>query len=263
MMTTNALSTRQSVHLYWLEARLELLKTWRMPAYVLPTLLFPAFFYLLFGVAFGDSRPVANTTIAGYLIATYGVFGVIGASMFGFGVGVAVERGQGWLRLKRAAPMPPTAYLLAKLVTSLLFSVVVIALLCLMGATLAGVRLEAGQWIAMAAIQVAGALPFCAAGLAIGFWAGPNSAPGIVNLIYLPMAFVSGLWLPFEMLPPVVRAVSPFLPPYHLAQLALAAIGSGRGGSPLIHVAVLVLTTVVCLGLAVIAYRRDSGRTWG
>lgn len=262
-MTTQTLSARQSLHLYWLEARFELVKTWRMPAYVLPTLFFPSFFYLLFGVAFGGSAAVANTTIAGYLIATYGVFGVIGASMFAFGVGVAVERGQGWLCLKRAAPMPPAAYLLAKVFTSILFSTIVIGMLCLMGATLAGVRLQPTQWLIMAAIQIAGAVPFCAAGLAVGLWAGPNSAPGIVNLIYLPMAFASGLWIPFEMLPPVLRSVSPFLPPFHLAQLALAAIGSGAGGSPVVHVAVLVLTTAICLGLAVIAYRRDRGRTWG
>ena len=115
----------------------------------------------------------------------------------------------------------------------------------------------------MAAIQIVGALPFCAAGLAIGFWAGPNSAPGVVNLIYLPMAFASGLWIPFEMLPPVVRAVSPFLPPFHLAQLSLAAIGSGSGGSPFVHVLALALTTVICLGLAVVAYKRDEGKTWG
>jgi ABC-2 type transport system permease protein len=262
-MSTQSLSLRQSFRLYRLETQFEILKTLRMPAYVLPTLLFPAFFYLLFGVAFGGDRPVGNTTVAGYLIATYGVFGVIGASMFAFGVGVAVERGQGWLRLKRTSPMPPAAYLLARVFTSVLFSALVITMLCLMGSTLAGVRLEPMQWLMMAAIQIAGAIPFCAAGLAVGFWAGPNSAPGIVNLIYLPMAFASGLWIPYEMLPPVIRSVSPFLPPFHLARLSLAAIGSGDGSSPMLHVAVLVLTTVVCLGLAAVGSRRENGKTWG
>lgn len=262
-MSTHTLNLRQSFRLYRLETKYEILKTLRMPAYVLPTLLFPAFFYLLFGVAFGGDRIVAHTTVAGYLIATYGVFGVIGASMFAFGVGVAVERGQGWLLLKRTSPMPPTAYLFARLFTSLLFSALVIAMLCLMGFTLGGVRLETSQWLMMAGIQIAGAIPFCAAGLAVGFWAGPNSAPGIVNLIYLPMAFASGLWIPYEMLPPVIRSVSVFLPPFHLARLSLAAIGSGDGSSAALHIAVLVLTTIVCLGLAAIAYRREGGRTWG
>jgi len=262
-MKSTTLTLRQSFRLYRLEACFEILKTLRMPAYILPTFLFPAFFYLLFGVAFGGDRVVGNTTVSGYLIATYGVFGVIGASMFAFGVGIAVERGQGWLLLKRTSPMPPTAYLLARVFSSLLFSALVIAMLCLMGSILAGVRLTPGQWLMMAAIQIAGSIPFCAAGLAIGFWAGPNSAPGIVNLIYLPMAFASGLWIPYEMLPPVIRSISPFLPPFHLARLSLAAIGAGDGSSTMLHIGVLVLTTLVCLGLAAVAFRRGHGKSWG
>ena len=262
-MKSTALNLRQSFRLYGLESKFEILKTLRMPAYVLPTLLFPAFFYLLFGVAFAGDTIIANTTVSGYLIATYGVFGVIGASMFAFGVGVAVERGQGWLLLKRTSPMPASAYLSAKVVTSILFSALVIAMLCLMGRTLAGVRLEATQWLMMASIQIAGSIPFCAAGLAVGFWAGPNSAPGIVNLIYLPMAFASGLWIPYEMLPSVMRSVSPFLPPFHLARLSLAAIGAGDGSSNALHIGVLVLTTLICLGLAAIASRRGKGQSWG
>ena len=46
---------------------------------------------------------------------------LIMAALFGFGVGVAVERGQGWLLLKRATPMPPLAYLLAKMATAVAF----------------------------------------------------------------------------------------------------------------------------------------------
>ncbi len=262
-MNTRTLSLRRWLRIYRLETKYEILKTLRMPAYVLPTLLFPAFFYLLFGVALGGKRIVAGTTVAGYLIATYGVFGVIGASMFAFGVGVAVERGQGWLLLKRTSPMPLSASLIARICTSILFSTTVIVMLCLMGSTLAGVRLEPTQWLMMAVVQIAGSIPFCAAGLAIGFWAGPNSAPGIVNLMYLSTAFVSGLWIPFEMLPPAIRSISPFLPPFHLARLSLTAIGSGDGGSPMPHIAVLMLTTIVCLGLAAIAARRENEKIWG
>ena len=46
------------------------------------------------------------------------------------------------------------------------------------------------------------------------------------------MSFLSGLWIPFEALPPIVKAIAPFLPAYHLGQLALGAIGSGAGSRP-------------------------------
>ena len=78
---------------YVLEAKYEFLKLLRMPGYALPSIAFPAMFYLLFGVLFG-SRGVGGMSMATYLIATYGAFGVIGAALFGFGVGVAIERGR-------------------------------------------------------------------------------------------------------------------------------------------------------------------------
>ena len=67
MPATN-LSARQTLRLYWLEARFELLKTWRMPAYVLPTPLSRAYLFLLCVGAFDGSQAVAGTTIAGYLM---------------------------------------------------------------------------------------------------------------------------------------------------------------------------------------------------
>lgn len=59
---------------------------------------------------------------------------------------------------------------------------------------------------------------------------GPNSA-AVVNLVYLPLAFASRLWLPVGQLPGVMQGLVPFLPPYHYAQLALGTMEAGRGGA--------------------------------
>ena len=56
-------------------------------------------------------------------------------------------------------------------------------------------------------------------GLAFGYLVGPNSAPAVLNLVWLPMAFASGLWIPISQLPQFVQPVAAFLPPYHFAQL--------------------------------------------
>ena len=77
---------------YLLEVRYELLRQVRAPAFVLPTLLFPTAFYLLFGVML--SRSAAN---AEYMLAGYGVFGIMGAALFGFGAGIAHDRERGLL----------------------------------------------------------------------------------------------------------------------------------------------------------------------
>jgi ABC-2 type transport system permease protein len=259
--TATAPSERPSLaRIYALEARLEFMKLLRMPAFAVPTLTFPVLFYVFFGLTMKTGGPISMAT---YLLATYGTFGVIGASLFGFGVGVAVERGQGWMLLKRASPMPPGAYFAAKIFMSLLFGAIIIAMLFTLGATAGSVDLPAADWARMGVILILGSLPFCAMGLAIGYFAGPNSAPAIVNLLYLPMAFGSGLWLPIQMLPEFVQKLALALPPYHLAQLALGVIGADSGGSTAGHVGYLALFTALCLALARHGYRRDEDRTWG
>lgn len=248
---------------YALEAKYEFLKQARMPAYAIPAVAFPVMFYLLFGILFGGGRSAGSTTVATYLLATYGTFGVIGCALFGFGVGVAIERGQGWMTLKRATPMPPFAYFVAKLAMAAIFGATIVLLLAVVGVTLGGVSLSPLAWVRLALTLIAGTVPFAALGLALGYVCGPNSAPAIVNLVYLPVSFASGLWIPIEVLPPFMKAIAPALPPYHLAQLALASVGAGRGGAAWSHLAALAGFTLIGLAVALVAYRRDEDSNWG
>jgi ABC-2 type transport system permease protein len=253
---------RSLLKIHLLELKCEFLKMFRLPAYVVPTLAFPLIFYLFFGVAFGTKSTIGSTTMASYLIATYGAFGVIGASLFGFGVSVAVERGQGWLQVKRATPMPLSAWFGAKIGMALLFSAIIVAGLALLGIFFGGVHFAPGVWLLLFITLILGALPFCALGLMIGYFAGPNSAPAIVNIIYLPMAFASGLWIPMEFMPKFIQKIAPMLPAFHFARLALIIIGAAKE-SPFGHIAALVAFTMVFLALATIAYRRDEGKVYG
>lgn len=248
---------------YVLEARYELVKLCRLPVYAIPTIAFPVMFYLLFGIAMSGTRVTGGRNVSGYLLATYGAFGVIGAGLFAFGVGVAVERAQGWLLLKRASPMSPGAYIFGKVAASMAFGAAIVALLALSAVVLGGVRLTAVQWTLLFTTLVVGAAPFCALGLALGYAVGPNSAPAIVNLVHLPAALASGLWLPVEMLPSFMRLLAPWLPQYHLGQLALTITGSARDTNTAGHLMALGLWAVLGVGAAAWAYRRDEGKQYG
>ena len=121
------------------ESRAELLKAVRVPAFIMPVVIFPAMFYVLFGLLIGGSIPGANLAMPAYLLASYGTFGVVGAALFGLGVGVAAERGQGWLTLKQATPMPPLAYFGGKVVMSMIIGAAIALLLALLGVAFGGV----------------------------------------------------------------------------------------------------------------------------
>ena len=233
---------------YALEAKHEFLRLLRSPSFAVPTLLFPAMFYFLFAVLFTSGRGDYHANV--YLLATYGVFGVMAPGLFGFGVSVALDRDRGWLTLKRAQPMPPGAYLASKLAMAMLFSVVIFTLLAAIGTTLGGVRLPLDAWVALFVVEVLGVLPFCAIGLFVGTLVNGQGAPAIINLIYLPMSFLSGLWMPITVLPAAVRGVAPLWPAYHLGQLALDAVGQPNDGTALVHVSALAGMTVAFLFFA-------------
>lgn len=233
---------------YGLEALCEFMRLLRTPSFVLPSLLFPAIFYLLFGVVLGGSR--GGSEVARLLLATYGVFGIMGVAMFSFGVSIAIDRERGFLGLKRALPMPPGALLFAKAVMAMIFAAMVSLILATIAATLGGVSLAPWQWLMLFVINVLGTLPFAAIGLLIGTLCSGQAAPAIVNILYLPMAFLSGLWMPLSMLPKVIAQTAPIWPSYHLSQVALTVVGRGGEQGIALHLVYLVGVTLVCFLLA-------------
>jgi ABC-2 type transport system permease protein len=254
----------QTLAIYAKEIKFEFLTRLRLRAFSLSTIGFPVMFYVLFGLVLnGKEAAVNGTHFATYLIATYGTFGVMGASLFGTAAGLASERGLGWLQVKRASPMPPFAYFAAKVVMSMIFSAAVVLSLFTLGVTLGGVHLSTAETVKLMAILIAGSLPFCAMGLAIGYFCGPTSATPIINLVYLPLSFCSGLWVPLMFLPKLLRDFAHLLPPYHLSQLALGAVGAGQQESSWTHWEVLIGFTLICLGVARIGFQRDEGKTYG
>jgi ABC-2 type transport system permease protein len=248
---------------YWLETKSEFFKLVRMKTYAVSTLLFPLMFYSFFGLAMGTQQHGGSMTMAKYLLATYGAFSIVAATLYSFGIGVAVERGLGWLDVKRASPMPPAAYFLAKAAVATVFGAIVVAMLFTLGATFGGVRMPVAQWLSLGGVLVAGAIPFCALGLAIGNFAGPNSAPATVNIIYMPLSFCAGLWIPFDFLPAGIQHLAPALPTWHFAQIALAMLGAPTHGTVLEHAGALLGFGMIFAGIAWIGNTRDRNRVCG
>ncbi len=239
------------------EIKYEFLKLLRFPMFSVSTLVFPLMFYVLFGLVMGKQM-IGHIATTVYLIPAYGTFGVMGASLFGTAAGLASERGLGWLDVKRASPMPMTAYFLAKFAISLIFSTLDVLALMVMGVLFGGVHLPVLAGAKLLGTLVAGSVPFCAMGLAIGYFVKPNSAPAVINIFYLPMSFCSGLWMPYMFLPHFVQKIALVLPPYHLSQLAFSMVGAGQGGPAATHWQTLAGFTLLCLGVAWIGHRRDQ-----
>ena len=82
-----AMSARRVLGAYLQEARAECLRYLRNPGFVLPSLLFPAVFYLMFAVVMGLGNSADGPR---FLLGTYSTFGVMAPGLFGFGVSLAM-----------------------------------------------------------------------------------------------------------------------------------------------------------------------------
>jgi len=139
----------------------------------------------------------------------------------------------------------------AKVTAALPYAIITLAGITLVARLITG-PLDASLVLRVIGVLILGALPFSLISLAVGARFSLNAAISVLNAVLIPSVVLSGLWFPLEMLPTWLGEVAVYLPPYHLAQLALAQI---EGGAVWGHVAYLVGTTIVAAIAAALAYR--------
>ncbi|WP_404395362.1 ABC transporter permease [Pseudoalteromonas phenolica] len=220
----------------WCDAK----SVFRSLGFVIPALAFPCAFYLFFGVAMGDEKT------SSYLLINYIIFGVMGPALFNFGVNVATEREQGLLALKQLSPMPASQYLMGKTFTALVFSTLIFVLLSSFAVVFANVSMSFLQWLQLYALALFGTLPFCMLGLVMGLSFSAKAAPALVNLIYLPISMLSGLWIPITIFPEMLQWFAWALPSYHLSQLGLSIVEMHQGFTLSWHLLGVALFTLPC-----------------
>jgi ABC-2 type transport system permease protein len=244
----------------WKQSRALALNSLRIPAFSLTTTLLPIMFFAFFGLPYvHQTIDHTSVNVGAYLMGSFGAYAVSSAMVFNFGIGVAVARGQKLDLLQRATPLPSGVAIAATVLNALLFALISLIALFAFATVVGGVRLSPETWLDLTARLLVGALPLIGLGMAIGYAAGPNSAPAVTNLIYLPMSFASGLFVPIAQLPGFVQQIAPYLPTYHYGQLAWNAVGAPTE-SMTTAALWLAVWSVVLFGLAIRFMRLDQRR---
>src|SRR5262249_22634875 len=124
-----------------------------------------------------------------------------------------------------------------------------------------GIRVDPLVLLTVGARLLLGAPVFILLGFAVAYLASPSAASAILNLIYVPLAFASGLFLPLDQLPSAFQQIAPYLFTYHYARLAWSAVGVEPDT---LGVDLLWLTAYasIFLLLAVHAFRQEEQRTF-
>ncbi|GGB57544.1 ABC transporter [Tistrella bauzanensis] len=225
----------------------------RSTSFAMSTIAMPSLLYLFFG-----ATNASNPAEAGRLAAAWGLFGVLGVAFFQFGVGVAQSREKPWFAYLRTLPAGGGPRIAAQVVTALAFSMAAVAPVIVLAIAINGATLTLTAAVKLLVVLILGGIPFALLGLAIGLSVSARASVPIAHLVYFPLAFLGGLWLPPSMLPDIVNQISLLTPTRHYAELAWNAIADGP--LPLIHWAWLLGWGVVFGWVALMAWRRDRGR---
>jgi ABC-2 type transport system permease protein len=240
------------------QTRGTLLGYWRLPTFVIFSMALPVLFYTFFGLPYAHQK-VGNVNAGALIMANLGAYGVGSILVFNIGIGRAQDRAQKIDLLQRATPLPGWAVIVADTAGALALGTISLVVLFAFAALAGGVTLAFQDWVLLVVRALVGALPLLGLGLAIGYGSGPNAAPAVANLIYLPLSFASGLFIPLQSMPNFIQKIAPYLPTYHYGQVIHA------GFIPLdepLSTAVLWLVGwgLVLFGIAIRAYRIDVAR---
>lgn len=243
------------------ESYSEFLKCIRTPAFASAILGFPIIVYIFCGLVI-DWGEAIDKSSQFWIIAASSI-GAIGTGMFGFGVYVANERGQGWLLLKRVSPMPILVYFFAKALMAVAFSLLISCIIFLIGLVSVSVQLSLTQCVLLIVVISLSTIPYCMIGLLCGFMTSPNTAHAVVNILYLPLLLLGGIVIPFDILPEFVQPIAVVSPVFHSAQLAFKLIDSSLDYPTILHLLVLTTYSVACVFLASLFYSREKARAFG
>jgi ABC-2 type transport system permease protein len=258
--------------------RIELTQFFRARDAVIFIFAYPVIMLAIFATVFGQDgtevgAPGAEVPFAQYFLPGMIATGIFLSSFQNLAIGIAEERDAGGLKRLRGTPMPGSAYFLGKIGSVLTTSVIQMALLLGVAATMFGVEMpsDADHWFTFAWVFVLGTASGAICG--VGFSTVPKSARSanaIVTPVVLVLQFISGVFFTYDSLPTWMQQVASAFPLKWLAQgmrsvflpeelTALEPSGSWEHGAT---AAVLAAYLVVGLAVAVRTFawrRRDDG----
>jgi ABC-2 type transport system permease protein len=223
------------------------------------TVALPVVFLVIFVSVFGD-RELGPTHVKAstYYVPGIAALAVISSSFFNLVVTVTAQRESGVLKRRRASPVPASVVIAGRTLTAMVVSLVVTAILLLIGRIAYGVQLPASAIPSVAVTATVGSAAFCCLGYAVSIAIkSEDAAQPAVQAIMLPLYFISGVFIPNVNLPPWMRDVAKGFPVQHLASGLHHAFVPGASvlAFPWLDIGVLALWGAAGL---VIALRRFS-----
>jgi ABC-2 type transport system permease protein len=223
------------------------------------TLAFPIVLLVLFCSIFGAGGDTTalpgggRISAEGYFTGAMAAYAITSTAFSALAISLVNQRETGQLKRLRGTPLPSWVFVVAQMLRVILLSIVIVTVLLAIGALVFGVSLDAE---AIARIAVFGALGTATmSALAMALTAVTRSADTVSTVapfIAVMLSFISGVFLPIELLPDWLATLGGVLPLAPLAEGLHRALVQDGGG---LAVGNLLVPAAWALGGLVVAVR--------
>jgi ABC-2 type transport system permease protein len=236
---------------------------WRNPAGAFFTFLFPLLFLVAFATINKNQRlpMLGNINYNQFYVPSIIAFGVMSATFANIAIGMVARREAGVLKRLRGTPLPTWIFVAAVIASSMLLSLLIVAIVATIGVAFYGVQAYPDRFGLLLVVLVVGAFCFSALGLAMSNVV-PNvqAAPAIVYGIFLPLLFISSTFFPIDS-SLAISKVAGIFPIRHFDQAIFAAFDPMKSSPAFPFTDVLVIGIWGVLGaIAAVRFFRWAPR---
>ena len=215
------------MNLVWHQLRAEQLAFWRSRESAIFVFLFPPLLFVLLASVFGDGVEDGRS-VTSYLVAGLIGYAVANTALGGLAITLVLRRESGILKRLRSTPLPGSLYLFTVLLSNLLIVVLQSLTVIALGVLLWGADLADRPFSFVVALVI-GAMCFAGLGLAAAaLIRSAEAVAAVVNVIVLPMSFLSGAFGTTDNLPRALELVADVLPLKYMIELVLATYVDGE-----------------------------------
>ncbi|HEY1507662.1 MAG TPA: ABC transporter permease [Solirubrobacteraceae bacterium] len=246
---------RRDLGLVGWQIRYEQRAYWRNRGRGIFTFVFPLMFLVIFAsldkgrtISSRGGIPYDDFFVPGIL-----AYGVIGTTFVNMAIGTAILRDEGILKRMQGTPLPRWAYVAARIGSTLLIVGAITTVTLALGAVAYGVDIPASTLPGLIATLALGTAAFTTLGIGVTrFIPNAEAAPVIINLIVLPLTFISSIWFPPDNMPSALVHVAKLFPIRALADglqyvFDPRTVGAGLNASDLKTLAIWAIAGTVLM----------------
>jgi ABC-2 type transport system permease protein len=199
--------------IFFYQVYVNLAEFFRQPMYLISTLIFPSLFFWFFGA------PNAKTPESALsLTLSFCAYAVVGVAFYQFLISYSQQRRRTWDQfiLKLTSTF---SVLLAKSVGALVLSCLAVICVLMISWSSTPIDFSFIEWNRFFISMIIGVFSFSLIAMNVSCLVSPQASVPIANIIYLPLSFAGGLWMPPRLLPQKIQNISEYLPTRWLGEL--------------------------------------------